>query len=94
MNITKQTALNYHEQGRPGKIEVSLTKPASSQLDLSLAYTPGVAIPVLEIADDPDTAYRYTAKGNLVAVVSNGTAILGLGRAFSSSVSLISTFLI
>jgi malate dehydrogenase (oxaloacetate-decarboxylating)(NADP+) len=80
MNITKQTALNYHEEGRPGKIEVSLTKPASSQLDLSLAYTPGVAIPVLEIANDPDTAYRYTAKGNLVAVVSNGTAILGLGN--------------
>jgi len=80
MNITKETALNYHQEGRPGKIEVTLTKPASSQLDLSLAYTPGVAIPVLEIADHPDTAYQYTAKGNLVAVVSNGTAILGLGN--------------
>jgi malate dehydrogenase (oxaloacetate-decarboxylating)(NADP+) len=80
MKITKEVALNYHEQGRPGKIEVISTKPASSQLDLSLAYTPGVAVPVLEIADDPQNAYRYTAKGNLVAVVSNGTAILGLGN--------------
>ncbi len=80
MNITKELALRYHEEGRPGKIEVSLTKPASSQLDLSLAYTPGVAVPVLEIAEKPDTAYRYTAKGNLVAVISNGTAILGLGN--------------
>jgi malate dehydrogenase (oxaloacetate-decarboxylating)(NADP+) len=80
MKITKENALNYHEKGRPGKIEVTITKPASSQLDLSLAYTPGVAIPVLEIADDPANAYRYTAKGNLVAVVSNGSAILGLGN--------------
>ncbi len=80
MKITKETALKYHEDGRPGKIEVTVTKPARTQLDLSLAYTPGVAIPVLEIAKDPDTAYRYTAKGNLVAVVSNGTAILGLGN--------------
>ncbi len=80
MNITKETALRYHEEGRPGKIEVTLTKPASSQLDLSLAYTPGVAVPVLAIAEEPHDAYRYTAKGNLVAVVSNGTAILGLGN--------------
>jgi malate dehydrogenase (oxaloacetate-decarboxylating)(NADP+) len=80
MNITKEAALRYHEEGRRGKIEVALTKPASSQLDLSLAYTPGVAVPVLEIAEHPDDAYRYTAKGNLVAVVSNGTAILGLGN--------------
>ncbi len=80
MKITKETALNYHEQGRPGKIEVTPTKPASSQLDLSLAYTPGVAEPVLEIAANPQNAYRYTAKGNLVAVVSNGTAVLGLGN--------------
>lgn len=80
MKITKETALKYHEEGRPGKIEVTVTKPASSQLDLSLAYTPGVAVPVLEIADNPENAYRYTAKGNLVAVVSNGTAILGLGN--------------
>jgi malate dehydrogenase (oxaloacetate-decarboxylating)(NADP+) len=79
MSISKETALRYHEKGRPGKIEVVPTKPTSSQLDLSLAYTPGVAVPVLEIAEDPDLAYRYTAKGNLVAVVSNGTAILGLG---------------
>ncbi len=80
MNITKEVALSYHEAGRPGKIEVVSTKPASSQLDLSLAYTPGVAVPVLEIDENPDNAYRYTAKGNLVAVVSNGSAILGLGN--------------
>jgi malate dehydrogenase (oxaloacetate-decarboxylating)(NADP+) len=79
MRISKETALNYHEAGRPGKIEVIPTKPTSSQLDLSLAYTPGVAVPVLEIAEEPDKAYRYTAKSNLVAVISNGTAILGLG---------------
>ncbi|RME73168.1 MAG: NADP-dependent malic enzyme [Chloroflexi bacterium] len=80
MKITKEIALQYHSQGRPGKIEVTLTKPATTQLDLSLAYTPGVAVPVLEIADNPENAYKYTAKGNLVAVVSNGTAILGLGN--------------
>jgi malate dehydrogenase (oxaloacetate-decarboxylating)(NADP+) len=80
MSISKETALRYHEEGRPGKIEVIPTKPTASQLDLSLAYTPGVAVPVLEIADNPDSAYRYTAKNNLVAVVSNGTAILGLGN--------------
>jgi malate dehydrogenase (oxaloacetate-decarboxylating)(NADP+) len=80
MKITKETALQYHEKGRPGKIEVIPTKPTNSQLDLSLAYTPGVAVPVLEIAENPDDAYRYTTKGNLVAVVSNGTAILGLGH--------------
>jgi len=80
MKITKEIALDYHESGRPGKIEVISTKPTRTQLDLSLAYTPGVAIPVLEIADNPEDAYRYTAKGNLVAVISNGTAILGLGN--------------
>ncbi|RMF05831.1 MAG: NADP-dependent malic enzyme [Chloroflexi bacterium] len=80
MKITKEMALRYHEEGRPGKIEVKITKPASTQLDLSLAYTPGVAIPVLEIADNPDNAFKYTARGNLVAVVSNGSAILGLGN--------------
>ena len=79
MKITKEIALDYHASGRPGKIKVVATKPTRSQLDLSLAYTPGVAVPVLEIADNPEDAYRYTAKGNLVAVVSNGTAILGLG---------------
>ncbi|MGL5892469.1 MAG: NADP-dependent malic enzyme, partial [Bacteroidia bacterium] len=75
----KQDALDYHEQGRPGKIEVVPTKPYSSQRDLTLAYSPGVAEPCLEIEKDPQDAYRYTAKGNLVAVISNGTAVLGLG---------------
>ena len=79
MKITKEIALEYHEKGRPGKIEVVATKPCVTQLDLSLAYTPGVAIPVKEIERDPNLAYRYTAKGNLVAVISNGTAVLGLG---------------
>ncbi|MBN1220334.1 MAG: NADP-dependent malic enzyme [Anaerolineae bacterium] len=80
MKITKETALQYHEKGRPGKITVVPTKPTGTQFDLSLAYTPGVAMPVLEIANNPDDAYRYTTKGNLVAVVSNGSAILGLGN--------------
>jgi malate dehydrogenase (oxaloacetate-decarboxylating)(NADP+) len=80
MTITKQAALDYHEQGRPGKIEVIPTKPTANQMDLSLAYTPGVATPVLEIAARPEDAYRYTARGNLVAVISDGTAILGLGN--------------
>jgi len=78
--ITKQEALDYHSKGRRGKIEVSSTKPCITQKDLSLAYTPGVADPCLEIARDPELAYTYTAKGNLVAVVSNGTAVLGLGN--------------
>ena len=78
--MTKQTdALRYHAEGRPGKIEVVPTKPCLTQRDLSLAYSPGVAEPCLEIAERPDAAYEYTAKGNLVAVVSNGTAVLGLG---------------
>lgn len=76
----KREALEYHENGRPGKIEVNPTKPYSSQRDLSLAYSPGVAEPCLEIAKDPANAYRYTGKGNLVAVISNGTAVLGLGN--------------
>jgi len=76
----KQQALDYHEFPQPGKIGVCLTKPAESARDLALAYSPGVAEPVREIAKDPATAYRYTAKGNLVAVISNGTAILGLGN--------------
>ncbi len=79
MTITKQEALAYHRSGRAGKIEVNPTKPLATQRDLSLAYTPGVAQPVLEIERDPLTAFELTAKGNLVAVVSNGTAILGLG---------------
>ncbi len=77
--ITKQEALDYHEQGRPGKIEVIPTTSYSTQRDLSLAYTPGVADPCLEIESNPDDVFRYTAKGNLVAVISNGTAVLGLG---------------
>lgn len=76
----KQDALDYHAQGRPGKIEVIPTKPHSSQRDLSLAYSPGVAEPCLEIEKNPEDAYKYTAKGNLVAVISNGTAVLGLGN--------------
>ncbi len=76
----RQEALDYHSQGRPGKIQVTPTKPFKDQRDLSLAYTPGVAEPCLDIAKNPDDAYRYTAKGNLVAVVTNGTAVLGLGN--------------
>src|SRR5574337_376650 len=76
----KQEALDYHSQGRPGKIEVVPTKPYSSQRDLTLAYSPGVAEPCLEIAQKSDDVYKYTAKGNLVAVISNGTAVLGLGN--------------
>src|ERR1044072_1446698 len=76
----KQEALDYHSQGRPGKIEVIPTKPYSSQRDLTLAYSPGVAEPCLDIEKDPEDAYRYTSKGNLVAVISNGTAVLGLGN--------------
>lgn len=78
-NSKRNDALNYHKEGRPGKIQVVPTKPYSTQRDLSLAYSPGVAIPCLEIEKDPQTAYDYTSKGNLVAVISNGTAVLGLG---------------
>ena len=80
MPVTKQEALEYHEGDRPGKVEVVSSKPCRTQRDLSLAYTPGVAIPCLEIEKNPLDAYRYTAKGNLVAVVSNGIAVLGLGH--------------
>ena len=76
----KEDALDYHSQGRPGKIEVVPTKPYSTQHDLTLAYSPGVAEPCLEIEKNPEDAYKYTAKGNLVAVISNGTAVLGLGN--------------
>jgi malate dehydrogenase (oxaloacetate-decarboxylating)(NADP+) len=79
MSITKQDALDYHFGSRPGKIEVVSTKPCLTQRDLSLAYTPGVADPCLEIAKNPRDAFKYTAKGNLVAVITNGTAVLGLG---------------
>src|SRR5205807_3253070 len=76
--FTDQEALQFHQQGRPGKIEVLATKPMATQRDLSLAYSPGVAVPVLAIAEDPSKAYDYTVKGNFVAVITNGTAILAL----------------
>ena len=78
--FTDQEALQFHQQGRPGKIEVVATKPMATQRDLSLAYSPGVAVPVKAIAEDPNCAFDYTARGNFVAVISNGTAILGLGN--------------
>ncbi|MGL4543261.1 MAG: NADP-dependent malic enzyme [Polymorphobacter sp.] len=78
--FSDQEALRFHATGRPGKIEIIASKPMATQRDLSLAYSPGVAVPVLAIAKDPDAAYDYTIKGNLVAVISNGTAILGLGN--------------
>ncbi|NQY66600.1 MAG: NADP-dependent malic enzyme, partial [Flavobacteriales bacterium] len=78
--FNKQDALDYHSMGKKGKIEVVPTKPYSSQRDLSLAYSPGVAHPCLEIADNVNDVYKYTAKGNLVGVISNGTAVLGLGN--------------
>ena len=76
----KQDALNFHAKGRPGKLEITPTKPLTTQRDLPLAYSPGVAEPCLSIKTSPDKAYDYTAKGNLVAVISNGTAVLGLGN--------------
>lgn len=79
-NFTKEDALNYHSQGRPGKIEVVPTKPHTTQMDLSLAYSPGVAEPCLAIRENPSDVFKYTARGNLVAVISNGTAVLGLGN--------------
>ncbi|TRX55625.1 NADP-dependent malic enzyme [Fulvivirga sp. M361] len=80
MKIRKQDALNYHQQGQPGKIEVVPTKSLGSQIDLALAYSPGVAEPCMEIASNKDDVYKYTSKGNLVGVISNGTAVLGLGN--------------
>ncbi|MBW8051632.1 MAG: NADP-dependent malic enzyme [Cytophagales bacterium] len=80
MKIRKQDALNYHTQGQPGKIEVVPTKMLSSQLDLALAYSPGVAEPCKQIAENPEDIYKYTAKGNLIGVISNGSAVLGLGK--------------
>src|SRR4051812_26438151 len=77
--FTDAEALYFHQHPTPGKIAILPTKPMATQRDLSLAYSPGVAVPVLAIAEDPDKAYDYTSKGNLVAVISNGTAILGLG---------------
>src|SRR5881394_3992256 len=78
--MKREDALEYHSSGRPGKIAVVPTKPLNNQRDLALAYSPGVALPCLEIESNPEDAYKYTAKGNLVAVVTNGTAVLGLGN--------------
>jgi malate dehydrogenase (oxaloacetate-decarboxylating)(NADP+) len=78
--FTDEEALAFHREPTPGKIAIAATKPMATQRDLSLAYSPGVAAPVLAIANNPDDAYEYTSKGNLVAVISNGTAILGLGN--------------
>ena len=79
-NLRKDQALEYHASGRPGKIEVIPTKETKTQKDLSLAYSPGVAIPCTEIHNNPSDVYKYTAKGNLVGVITNGTAVLGLGN--------------
>ena len=79
IHITEEDALQLHAGGRPGKLEIRATKPLTTQRDLSLAYSPGVAVPCQKIHEDPAKAYDYTAKGNLVAVISNGTAVLGLG---------------
>ena len=76
----KKEALQFHSDGRPGKLEITPTKPLTTQRDLSLAYSPGVAEPCLAIEADPNLAYDYTAKGNIVAVISNGSAVLGLGN--------------
>src|ERR1700744_4369325 len=78
-SFTDDEALPFHARPKPGKLEIQPTKPMATQRDLSLAYSPGVAVPVLRIAENPALAYDYTAKGNMVAVISNGTAILGLG---------------
>ena len=78
--FTDREALLFHSQGRPGKLQIVPTKPMATQRDLSLAYSPGVAVPVLAIAEDASRAYDYTVKGNLVGVITNGTAILGLGN--------------
>src|SRR6202166_2504376 len=79
-SITDQEALLFHSRGRPGKLEIVATKPMATQRDLCVAYWPGFAVPVLAIAADPSAAYEYTTRGNMVAVISNGTAILGLGN--------------
>src|SRR5512132_4177111 len=80
MLLRDEDVFEYHEKPRPGKTEVVTSKPCLTQRDLSMAYTPGVAVPCLVIEKDPEAAYRFTGKGNLVAVVSNGTAVLGLGN--------------
>ncbi|MCB1463715.1 MAG: NADP-dependent malic enzyme, partial [Nitratireductor sp.] len=78
--VSPEEALEFHRRGKPGKIEITPTKPMATQRDLSLAYSPGVAVPVKAIAEDPDCVFDYTARGNMVAVISNGSAILGLGN--------------
>ncbi|MEO1380789.1 MAG: NADP-dependent malic enzyme, partial [Pseudomonadota bacterium] len=78
--VDEAEALDFHARGRPGKLEVMPTKPMATQRDLSLAYSPGVAVPVKKIAENPQSAFDYTARGNMVAVISNGSAILGLGN--------------
>ena len=85
VKISKEEALLYHAKKRPGKIEVVPTKATKTQRDLSLAYSPGVAEPCLEIAEHPETVYKYTIKGNLVAVITNGTAVLGVGASGTRS---------
>ena len=80
VEFSEREALHFHSVGRPGKIEIIASKPMATQRDLALAYSPGVAVPVRAIAENPSAAYDYTAKGNLVAVISNGTAILGMGN--------------
>ena len=79
-SVSAEEALEFHAMGRPGKLEIVPTKPMATQRDLSLAYSPGVAVPVKAIAEDPSRAFDYTTRGNMVAVISNGTAILGLGN--------------
>mgnify|MGYP003416620386 FL=1 len=79
-DLIKEAALHFHEYPNPGKIQITPTKPLATQYDLSLAYSPGVAAPCMEIYNDPLASYQYTARGNLVAVISNGTAVLGLGN--------------
>jgi len=79
-HYTDKEALEFHSLNKPGKIEINSSKPMTTKRDLALAYSPGVAVPVQAIADDPETAYDYTSKGNLVAVISNGSAILGMGN--------------
>src|ERR671913_1614102 len=80
VKFSEAEAIDFHARGRPGKLEIMATKPMATQRDLSLAYSPGVAVPVRRIAEDPACAFDYTTRGNLVAVISNGTAILGLGN--------------
>ena len=79
IRVSDEEALRFHSAGKPGKIEITPTKPLTTQRDLTLAYSPGVAVPCLEISKNPDDAYDYTARANVVAVISNGTAVLGLG---------------